>query len=129
MFLGTYEPSLLEKRRLALPKKIRNEINGERVVLTVGFEECIFGFDETAWNEVVKPELEKPFFSDREARNMRRKMCMNATIIPIDIQGRIVITEPMMSYATITAEIVIIGAGDHFELWNKKKWQEYASEL
>ena len=36
MFLGTFEPNLMEKGRLALPKKIREELGGKRVVLTIG---------------------------------------------------------------------------------------------
>lgn len=129
MFLGTYEPSVLEKRRVVLPKKIRSEIQGDRVVLTIGFENCIFGFAEKAWEEVVRPELDKPFFSDANARQMRRKLGMNASLVTLDSQGRVVVPEHMMSYAGIANEIIMIGAGDHFELWNKKAWEEYSKNI
>ena len=57
MFLGTYDATVIGRNRLAMPAKIRKEIEGKRVVLTVGFEECIFGFRENDWEVVVKPEL------------------------------------------------------------------------
>lgn len=129
MFLGTFEPSVLEKRRLVLPKKIRAEIKGERVVLTIGFEKCIFGFEEASWNSVVAPELSKPFFSDSEARNMRRKLGMNAAVTTLDAQGRMVIPEHMMQYAGITNNVIMIGAGDHFEMWNRDIFKEYSEHL
>lgn len=129
MFLGTYEPSLLGKGRIALSKKIRNEVAGERIVLTVGFEEAIFGFDEKTWEKVVRPELEKPLFSDKEARRMRRKMCVHATVVSLDSQGRCVIPKDMLFFAGIKDKITLIGAGDHFEIWESEKWKKYSKSL
>lgn len=129
MFLGTFKPSVVGRGRIALPKKIREELKSKRVVLTIGFETCVFGFSEEAWNEVVRPELEKPFFSDAAARNMRRKMGMNAMIAALDSQGRVVVPDSMLLYAGIENNITLIGAGDHFELWDTNKWKSYAENL
>lgn len=129
MLLGTYEPGYSGTGRVALPKKIRDELSGNRIVITTGFEACLTGFDEKTWNDVVKPELEKPFFSDEEARRMRRKMCVNAMIVQIDSQGRIVLPDNMLSYAHIEKTITVIGAGDHFEIWDSAAWRDYAKGL
>ena len=129
MQLGTYEPKLLEKGRVALPKKIRDEITGTTVVLTIGFETCVFGFDEKTWEAVILPELSKPFFSDVQARKMRRKMCVNAMKVQIDSQGRIIVPDYMRAFAHILDTIVAIGAGDHFEIWDKALWQKYEKDL
>lgn len=125
MFLGTYQPNLIGKGRISLPKKIRNELVGERIVLTVGFEKCIFGFSEKNWEEIIKPEFSRPLFSDPEGRNLRRKMCREAMVVNLDSQGRFVIPEIMLKYAGIGDELVIIGAGDHFEIWQTKEWNNY----
>ncbi|OGK55392.1 hypothetical protein A3B56_01370 [Candidatus Roizmanbacteria bacterium RIFCSPLOWO2_01_FULL_45_11] len=129
MLLGTYEPGYAGTGRIALPKKIRDELSGNRIVITTGFENCLTGFDEKTWNDVVLPELERPFFSDEEARRMRRKMCVNAVIVQIDSQGRIVMPETMLAYARIVKLVTVIGAGDHFEIWDKAAWSEYAKGL
>lgn len=126
MFLGTYEPNLIGKGRIALPKKIRNEVKGERVVLTIGFDKCIFGFNEDDWEQTVGPELSRPLFSDADGRDLRRKMCMEATVISLDSQGRFVIPEKMLSYALIKEKLVVIGAGDHFEIWDANSWSNYS---
>lgn len=129
MFLGTYQPNLIGKGRIGLPKKVRNEISGKEVVLTIGFEKCIFGFNKKDWEEIVKPELSKPFFSDTQARDLRRKMCMEAMEINLGSQGRLVMPEKMMAFAGIKDKLVIIGAGDHFEIWNESIWHEYQKKL
>ena len=129
MFLGTYEPNLIGKGRIALPKKVRSELIGERMVLTVGFEKCIFGFNEKNWEQIVQPELSRPLFSDQEGRDLRRKMCMEAMVITLDSQGRFIIPEQMLEYAGIDNQLVIIGAGDHFEIWGTKMWSEYRQHL
>ena len=129
MFLGTFAPNLMDRGRLALPKKVREELTDGRLILTVGFEKCIFGFTEKIWEEVTKSELSKPLFSDQTARDLRRKMCAEAVNIELDSQGRFIIPPAMMKYAGIDSKIVIIGAGDHFEIWDEKQWAEYRNKL
>jgi MraZ protein len=128
MFLGSYEPNLIGKGRLALPKKIRSEVAGGRLVLTIGFERCIYGFTEKDWEKILAPELERPLFSDAEGRDLRRKMCMEAMMVELDAQGRFVIPEVMVRYANLTGQPIIVGAGDHFEIWEEKNWQKYRDE-
>lgn len=129
MFLGTFEPNLMDKGRIALPKKIREELGGSRLVLTIGFETCIFGFTEKIWEEVTKPELSRPLFSDREGRDLRRKMYSEAVNLELDSQGRCVLPQRMLDFGGIKEKLVIIGAGDHFEIWENKRWEEYRAGM
>jgi MraZ protein len=129
MFLGTYRPKLISERRIALPKKVRREIKSNKIVLTVGFEKCIFGFDYQDWQQIVKPELERPLFSDLEGRNLRRKMCVEAMEIKLGAQGRVVIPKRMMKYAEVKQDLILIGTGDHFEIWNRKTWENYLKKI
>jgi len=128
MLLGTYQPTLIGKNRLVLPTKLRKEIKGNKVVLSIGLEECIFGFEEKEWEKVTAADLARPI-SDAEGRMMRRRLCMNAEVVKLDSQGRFVIPEKMVKYAGVKNEVVLIGAGDHFEIWNKDNWGEYQKKL
>jgi MraZ protein len=129
MFLGTYRPTLISKARLTLPKKIRKELKGKSLVLTIGFEKCIFGFERKQWEKIIEPELLRPLFSDAEGRNLRRKMCAEAFTVKLGAQGRFIIPERMMKYASISGKIILIGAGDHFEIWARDQWEKYAKEI
>lgn len=129
MFLGTFEPNLTAKGRIALPKKIRQEVTSSRIVLTIGFEKCIFGFTEKIWEGIIETELNRPLFSDRQGRDLRRKMCAEAVNIELDSQGRFIIPERMLTFADIKNKLSVIGAGDHFEIWDKEKWEEYKTAI
>ena len=129
MFLGTFQPNLMDKGRIALPVKLREELVRDKLILTIGFEECIFGFTEKRWEETTKFELDKPLFSDRLCRDLRRKMCSEAVNIEFDSQGRFIIPERMKKYAHIDKNITIIGAGDHIEIWSKEVWEGYWKKL
>lgn len=129
MFLGTYEHNLMEKGRLALPKKIRNILKGQRVILRVGWEPCIVGFSQKDWTENTKGELAKPFFLDKEGRDQRRKIFSDAQYAELDIQGRCVLPKNMMISVGIKEKVTIIGAGDHFEIWESTVWEDYKKRM
>ncbi|MCA9308550.1 MraZ N-terminal domain containing protein, partial [candidate division WWE3 bacterium] len=55
MLLGEYSPNLTDGSRLALPKKLREQIDEDTVILTKGFEPCIFLYAYSDWlNETAK---------------------------------------------------------------------------
>lgn len=122
MFLGSYIPSFnLNSRRLALPKKIRDYLATSEIILSPGIEKCLFGFDTEAWVKESKKQLDSPL-TKRSSRNLRRIFFANATNLKLDIQGRFVIPGDLLRYAQIK-EPIVIGAGDHFEIWDSLIWQ------
>lgn len=127
MLLGTYEAKLIGKNRLVLPARLRKEISGDRIVLSVGFEPCIFGFAEKKWEEVTVSDLSRPL-SDPEGRALRRKMFARAVVIEIDSHSRFVVPENIID-SDLRGQLIIIGAGDHFEIWEAKKWEVYSKNL
>ena len=128
MLLGTYQPTLIGKNRLALPAKLRKEISGDRLVLAIGFEECILGFEEKKWEEATAVDLATAL-SDKQGRDLRRKMFSQAEVVELDSQGRIVVPESLINDRELKEDIVVIGAGDHFEIWNKKQWEDYRLQM
>src|SRR3989344_3750252 len=128
MFLGSYEPSFdLLTRRIALPKKIRDYLATSEVILSFGFEKCIFGFDVKAWEEEAKKQLDLPL-TERYPRDIRRFIFSSAAAIKLDDQGRFVIPVNYLEYADIKKPIVI-GAGDHFEIWDETTWKEHLAQI
>lgn len=130
MFLGTFEATLIGHNRLVMPAKLKREIGSQRLVLTIGFEKCIFGFRENDWEQAVAPEFSRPFFSDDGGRNLRRRIGANALMVDLDSQGRFVMPEKMAKFAGITSGgVTLIGAGDHFEIWEKSNWDSYMEKM
>ena len=121
MFLGEYQPNITEGSRIALPKKLRDQIRGEDLILSRGFEKCIFVYDKEDWVSEAQKQVENPI-SDAKTRDLKRYMYASASESSIDSQGRMVLPNNLLAYAEITKETAVIGAGDHIEIWNLANW-------
>jgi MraZ protein len=128
MFLGQYSAQLSVGSRVSLPKKIREQITGSEIVLSKGFDGCIFGFNKNTWESVSEEELITPITSS-EGRKIRRQLFAAAEVVVQDEQGRCVISQSLREYAHLSKSISIIGAGDHFELWDYDTWEKYSKSL
>ena len=129
LFLGEYDHALDERGRVTLPRKIRQELGDEReVVLARGFDTCIFGFDISSWVHEAGKHLETPV-TDEKARSLRRYLFSGAQKADIDKLGRILLPAQLKEYASISRSVFIIGAGDHFEIWDRKRWETYSATL
>lgn len=118
MFLGTYQTNFTGKNRVVLPKGLRLALKGDRkLALTKGFDGCIWGFDSKAWEKEVSRQLKIPVTKEK-GRILRRLFFSAAFNLELDQQGRFVIPASLLITARIKDQVLIIGAGDHFEIWN-----------
>ncbi len=129
MFLGEYYTKFTGKGRVILPSKMREELKGVKVVvLSRGFEECIWGFSLEDFEKEAGKQLEISATEER-ARMLRRYLFSASAPVELDVQGRFVIPSALLMYARVGREIVIIGAGDHFEIWNNKFWEKHLKAI
>lgn len=128
MFLGEYNTKFSGKGRVILPHKFRQELKAKEIILSRGFEECIWGFDLKDFEEEAKSTLEISATEER-ARYMRRYLFSGSESVELDRQGRIIIPSTLLDFASVKKEVTIIGAGDHFEVWNTKKWMKHISRI
>ena len=127
MFYGEYKHAIDEKGRLTIPAKFRNflkESGIEALVVTRGYEKCLFVFLPSQWQEY---ERGLKSFSPHKAnsRTVSRLFYSGANSCPCDRQGRINIPENLLAYAGITKEVTIVGTSDRFEIWDAASWNKY----
>lgn len=123
MFMGEYHHSLDDKKRLIIPSKFRDDL-GENFIITRGIENCLFVYPKDNWEKIVN-KLESLPFTKKDARTFTRFFLSGATVAEFDKQGRINITSPLISYANIIKECVIIGTGDRLEIWSNELWNSF----
>lgn len=124
MFFGQYKHNLTSGRRLALPSKIRSGIGGNEVVLVKAGRGCLDGFDRSQWEKTGARYLEIPLYEEK-GREIRREFFANAYVQEIDQQGRVVLPQDFVTWGKIKERVVIVGAGDHFEIWDEDSWSSY----
>ena len=123
MFIGEYHHSIDEKGRLIVPAKFREGL-GMKFIVTRGIENCLFVYPMDEWKKIVD-KLESLPFTKRDARQFMRFFLSGASEAEFDKQGRINVTSPLISYANIEKECVIIGTGDRLEIWSEKSWSTF----
>jgi MraZ protein len=128
LFLGEYDHTLDDRGRIILPRKIRQELGELDIVLSRGFDACIFGFDKTSWEKEAEKHLESPV-TDSKGRELRRYLFSAAEKAEIDKLGRVLVPTHLKEYAGINGSVKIIGAGDHFEIWDSNSWIKYSKRL
>lgn len=128
MFLGEYRTKFTGKGRVILPHKFRQELKSKEVILSRGFENCIWGFDLEDFEAEAKKQLEISATEER-ARYMRRYLFSGSQSVELDAQGRIIIPSALLDFASVKEEVVIIGAGDHFEIWEAKFWKRHMKKV
>lgn len=123
MFMGEFHHNIDEKGRLVIPNKFRSEL-GQNFIITRGLENCLYVYSMEEWNSLVAKLKSLPF-TKKDARIFIRSFFSGATECEFDRQGRINITSPLVSYADIDKECVIIGANDRIEIWSDKGWKNF----
>ncbi len=128
VFFGEYQVTFSAPGRVVLPKKLRELLKGNIFVLTKGFDSCLAGYDKEDWETRAK-ELLQVSLLERENIEKRRFLFSSAVYLEIDDQGRFVITKSLLQYSGLTQKVIIIGVGDHFELWDDEKWMKYLKSV
>lgn len=126
-FLGEYDLKVDTKNRIALPAALRKELHEmNHFVISRALDKCLNFYPIDAWRE-VEAELEKlnPFV--KKERDFARFVRGGATEVILDAQGRLVLPKRLMIYAGISSEMILLGNGNLFEMWDLATYEEMLS--
>ena len=126
MLMGEFHHNIDEKGRLIIPSKFRSEL-GETFIITKGLDKCLFIYSMNEWNKIIE-KLSTLQFTKKNVRAFERAFIGGASTIEFDRQGRINITSPLVQYANINKECVIIGVCERLEIWSKEEFEKYMKE-
>ena len=132
MFSGESKHTLDSKHRVFVPKRFQSVLDrGDdghlAVVLTRGFDGCLFLFSEPGFEE-VRSRLETQPFGGGELRKMQRLFFSNTHSSQLDASGRVVLPEKLRRLAGIEGEVVMVGVADRAEIWDRAKWEIFEAE-
>ena len=64
-----------------------------------------------------------------EYRKLSRFYQGNSFDIELDASGRVTLPPPLLAHTGIEKEVVVVGVGDHLEVWARERWQEQQEAL
>lgn len=120
MLMGRYDYVLDAKNRTNFPPKFRAEM-GEVLYITRWFDSCLVVYSREQWKKLDDKVGTLPI---TQSRQLRRKLYGSVVEVTPDKQGRIVLTEHLKEHAKLTKDVVIIGARDYAEIWDKATYEE-----
>jgi MraZ protein len=127
MFMGSYDHKIDGKGRLVMPAKFRSQI-GDTVICTVGLDNCVAVYPVDSWNQYLQ-KLQSLPFTKGQARQFMRTLLGAAEELPVDGQGRILLSARLRKYADLQSDVVVNGVNDHLEIWNGEKWNVSNDEM
>jgi len=121
-FMGEFNNKVDAKGRVIIPSKFREKL-GEGFVVTKGFDHCLYVYDMESWENILAKLSQMPMLTE-DARTVRRMMVGSAMEAEVDASGRVLLSQPLRSYAAIEKEAVLIGNIDHVEIWSRGEWEK-----
>lgn len=126
MLMGEYHHNIDDKSRLIIPAKFRSEL-GNEFVITKGLDKCLFIYSLNEWNKIVS-QINSLKFTKKNVRAFERSFIGGASQNEFDKQGRINITSPLVRYADLQKECVIIGVNERIEIWSLENFNKFMEE-
>ena len=130
LLTGTFQRSLDEKQRVAIPKRIRTLLESEpsaSLYLAPGVHGSMALYTEAAF-EKLADRLAAASPTGGEVLAFSRLFFANAQAVEMDAQGRVRIPLDLAKLAKLEQEIVLVGVRDHLEIWDISRWQAYCEE-
>lgn len=126
MFRGVNTIALDAKGRMAMPTRYRERLMGRcdgQMVVTVDRDHCLLLYTLPDWEEIERKLVRLPSLN-KQARRLQRLLIGHATEVELDANGRILLPSPLRGFASMDKQVVLIGQGNKFELWDETIWNE-----
>ena len=117
--MGSFSHNIDLKGRMNFPTKLR-ELLGESFIITKGLDNCLFVYSVSEW-AVLEEKIKSLPLS--KGRNLQRFFFSGASEVEADKQGRILIPQHLREYAGLEKDVMVIGASNRAEIWDKSKWE------
>ena len=128
MFLSTYENKLDKKGRVSVPASFRSYLSnlGYNGVI------CYPSFNNSSIEACSQDRIEKissaidslnPFEEKRDY--FATSILSESVNLQFDTEGRVLLTEKLVSHAKIKSNILFVGLGKTFQIWDPKLFEKF----
>jgi MraZ protein len=121
-FRGTFEYTLDDRGRVAIPAKYRDEFPNNLAVITPSKDGCLRVYPEAAFQEMSEANAQASA-TTVAGRRARRAFDALAFDAELDRQGRILIPARLREQASLNGAVVIVGTRECLEIWNPELWE------
>jgi len=130
VFQGRANLNLDSKGRLAVPAKYRDVLTAEcagQLVITADSSKYLLIYPKPEWN-VIHQDLMSRSNANPMVKKLQRILIGNAQDVEIDSAGRVLIAPELRRHVGLEKNVMLVGLGRKFELWDETKWNEEMNE-
>ncbi len=131
MFQGANQINLDAKGRMAVPTRARDPLTQGgtvKLVLTAHPDSCLLLYPAPAWEPIRTQVMSFPSL-DRQASLWKRLLVGFAQEVEPDGAGRLLIPPELRAFAKIERQVMFVGQGSHFEIWDLEAWNRQLESL
>ncbi len=125
MFRGATSLNMDAKGRLAVPSRHRDALMAQsagQLVLTAHPHRCLLLYPQPAWEPIQAKVMSLSSF-DRQSSALQRLLVGYAEDSLLDAAGRLLISPALREFAGLEKQVMLVGQGSHFELWQAEAWK------
>jgi MraZ protein len=123
MFVGTYLVSVTSGKRTSIPSIFRQKL-GRSVILAKWYENCLVLTNKDSWSALLERVTGGQKMIVSPIRSTEHFIFASAYEVEADEQGRIVLPDRLIDYASLGDQVYFLGIGDRIEIWNKEVWDK-----
>ena len=128
LLTGTHDRTLDDKKRLALPKRVREQLgNIKKLFVSQGVDQCLWLFGPSDLDRLAE-KIDQAPAAQGKVRVFSRLFFASMEAVELDRNGRILIPERLVQFAGLVHDLVLIGVRDHLELWDAARWKQYQEQ-
>ncbi len=127
MFQGASSLSLDAKGRLSVPTRHRDVLAATasgQLTITKHPHGCLMVFPRPEWEKFRERIAQLPM----SAQWWKRIFLGNAMDVDMDGTGRVLVSPELRQAAGLTRDVMLLGMGQHFELWDKTTYEAKEAE-
>lgn len=127
MFQGSHSLNLDAKGRLSIPARHRDALGpgaGGPLTITKHPHGCLMVLPRQEWEQFRERVARLPV----SAHWWKRIFLGHAQEVELDGAGRVLVAPELRAFAGISREVVLMGMGGYFELWDKAAYAAKEAE-
>ncbi|MDR2813009.1 MAG: hypothetical protein LBB05_04480 [Puniceicoccales bacterium] len=123
-YVGEYARSADEKMRIALPAKWRPDNEADTFLALPNPAGCITVYPPKMITR-LEEKVAEVSFGDTQGQMVLARLFSKADTFSCDNKGRVKIEERLLKHAQIRSEVIFVGGGSTFNIWEPEKFKNY----
>lgn len=129
LFVGKHVNKIDKKGRVSVPKPFRAALQGRglsSLYIYPRFKQSALEACDQAFMDRLSRSLDELDLFSEDQDDLASVILANAHELTFDPEGRIVLPPDLAEYAEISNEVIFVGQGPRFQIWQPKAYQSFS---